>query len=166
MIGTFQIRLTSALSTLAMLVVGIAPSSALAECGCAPGGCAALKSPKSGCCSTADERPAPKQCCEVPQSHAAPAKCCCTMVAPRTCSLSEQHRTSGGCECSPSRPSQAPAHNPSKTSVAKSSFSGELPPWANAPLCFDLNSALSLPTNAFLNTPPVPFRELYCVWRI
>jgi hypothetical protein len=162
MIGAIPIRLNSLVGVLATLMLGIAPASAWAECACASGSCGAGE--PSGCCSTAQEQPAPKSCCEGVELLAAPAKCCCTSAIPRACSSGEQHRTSGDCECSLSRP--PPAQNPQATSMAEWSVSDELPPWANAPLCFDLRSASSLSTNPFLSTPPIPFRELYCVWRI
>jgi hypothetical protein len=45
-------------------------------------------------------------------------------------------------------------------------LNGGLPLWAGTPLCFDLKLASLLTTDAPLSAPPVPIRELYCVWRI
>lgn len=163
MIRSIPIRLTSALSMVVMLVAGALPAGAWAECGCAPGGCG-KSSAQAGCCSV-EQQPIHSQCCEAAPSQPTTAKCCCTAPAPRACSHSEAHRTGSGCECSPSRPSQAPATNPSTIAVGKPIVSGALPPWAASPLCFDLDLASSLPTDALLNAPPVPLRELYCVWR-
>jgi hypothetical protein len=166
MIGTIPVRLTSVLSMVAMLVAGVLPAGAWAECGCAPGGCG-TGSAKAACCSV-EQHPTHSQCCEAAASLPIPAnaKCCCTAVVPRACSQSDTHHAGGGCECSPSRPSQAPANNPSTIAAGQPGISGALPPWTTSPLCFELKQASSSPTDVLLNAPPVPLRELYCVWRI
>jgi hypothetical protein len=156
-------RLTAAVTVLATLIVAVLPGGAWAECGCVAGGCTA-EGATSSCCS--QTQPSAQENCCAPELHAAQVKCCCTDLGARICSTSDRQHRGSGCKCLPSSPSQAPAQNPATSFESKAGSASDAPLWLAAPLCFDLNVASLLATDVILHAPPIPLRELYCVWRI
>jgi len=155
-----RLRLTAALNVLATFVVAVWPGNALAQCGCGPDGCGANAT--TGCCS-APPKPQAALCCEAPRS--APQHCCCIANTPATCSHEAANSAELGCECSPARPA-APAQPSAPDFGSKVISTSALPLWAETLPDFNLSTSPSLLADVALHAPPIPLRELYCVWRI
>jgi hypothetical protein len=108
---------------------------------------------------------AKENCSIVPVAAPSKSGCCCTQLTATACSHADSRIAGSGCECSPVRPSQAPAQPVVPGSESKLVATAELPLWAASPVALDLSSSL-LTTDLALHAPPIPLRELYCVWRI
>lgn len=162
-VGFVPTRPTAALNVLVTLFVACLPGNAWASCACAPGGCGSAAT--ASCCS--QEAPAAQSCCAAPVAAPSKSECCCTQPAATACSHSDSRTAGSGCECSPARPSQAPAQPVVPSSESKLVATAELPPWAAPVFALDLNALSSAATvDRALHAPPVPLRELYCIWRI
>lgn len=162
MFSAVFIRRFAIFNVLVMLTAASLPAGAAAQCACAPGGCSSL--PKAGCCS-AGEKPQTKSCCS--QAKPAPKQhCCCTDLTGTKCSHEANNAVDNGCECSPVRPDQPPAQTPAPTLTAKVVATAILPPWADTFLHLDLKAWSPKAADLALHAPPIPLRELYCVWRI
>jgi hypothetical protein len=118
-------------------------------------------------CCTQEELPAAKESCCIAPVASGKSGCCCTQLTATVCSHADSRIAGSGCECSPVRPSQAPAQPVVPGSESKLVATAELPLWAASPVALDLSLSSSLSTTDLaLHAPPIPLRELYCVWRI
>jgi len=163
MLNSLSMRLTAALNVLVTFALAALPANVLAQCSCTPGGCGSARN--SGCCSAA-EQPLTKSCCAAPEPSVAKQSCCCTDFTATSCSHLQNQSGGQSCECSPGWPGQSPADPSSPTFGPKSVPTSELPFWATTILTIDLSASSSRTTDLALHAPPIPLRELYCVWRI
>lgn len=158
-------RLTAAINVVATLLVAVLPANAWAVCACGPSGCGTGS--EASCCSTQEAEPAAPSCCATELLAASTPQCCCTDRTATACSHSEAGSTAqGGCECLPGRADPFPAQPATPFSGPQLVADGELSLWASVLPTFELTLTSTLSTDLVLHAPPIPFRELYCVWRI
>jgi hypothetical protein len=158
-------RRTAWLSAFTALVVAVLPSTAWANCQCGPDGCG--KGPaSSSCCSVENgETDKPLSSCCAAKIAEVVSTCCCTQPHISIVCQHGEPAAQSDCECSPGRSNQEPAQQAPAIKLSLFEVS-TLPLWAVVPpLVHDLDMSPRA-TDAAAFAPPIPVRELYCVWLI
>lgn len=159
------LRPTSFLSVLATLVVAVLSPTAWARCECGPSSCG--QSSAGSCCGQSEKETA--GCCAqdvATRDVELQQGCCCTSVSAAACTTHGEQLGSEalGCECSPTRPVDVPVLPASSENYRAAEQ--PLPMWL-VPSVPPVDLSLSSRESAALSfhSPPLPLRELYCVWR-
>jgi hypothetical protein len=165
---------TTLACVLASLAAAVLPPSTWASCSCGPAACGQGEAGAS--CYSGDSQQSQSVACCTQETANVESSCCCTGLtgtfACRTdggrrgrifaAGILEEHGAQG-CECSPVRPDPLPAQPVFPVNAAEVvDFLAWSPAAMPPPLEFNLSS---LDAAASFHSPPIPWRELYCVWR-